>query len=1002
MKNIFKKLLLTLALVFTLSVIQSQTIITNTVTWTSGWCNICGPQTGNYACNPPWSGSGTWNNGIRTFTTNIPAGNIVSGICVTVNKVNCGYTNLCVVINGVTVGCQPPTPPGNCNCGACFPETFCANYPCPTGLPGFVNNGTNTLQLVLPGNQGPICVNNAIITLTYQTCCPVPTLSVLGNTVICSGQTTTLTGTGAGPGGTYQWITPTGTVNGNPFIVSPTVTTTYTLSGTTNFPCTGTRTFQVLVNPTPTINPTSNSPVCQGSPINLNVNTPPGGTLVTYNWNGPNGYNSTFQNPQIPIALPVHSGIYTVTAINNFTNGGSCSRTNTTNVVVVPTNTIATTNPTLCQGSNLNLTANVAGASSFTWNGPNGFNSNQQNPQIPNILPVNGGIYTVTATFTANGTTLTCTSNTTSTVSVIATSPITLNIPTDVCQGATVNLQANAINNPSYNWTGPNGWFSNIQNPTLNNIQPSQQGIYVVNAVWTLGAVSCTISNNQLLNVVGVNSINVNSPINVCYPSNVQLTANAQGAVSYNWIASNGWVSNLPNPLLGSPTPTANGIYTVTATFSNGSLLCYNTNTTSVTVNPILPFNLDPYKLVCFNSSYLVNGPIGATSYTWTGPNNFSSNTQNLYINPVQPLHSGVYTLELNLGPCKTIGTTQLEVTTPITFTQIPTSKTICKGDTINVTVGSNGGSGVYAYNWNPGAGLGSTTGNFQIANPQSTTIYNITAYDVACPNYTINTSFAINVNNYPSPSMVFENGCEPLCLYLDSKFENEINSISWDFGNNKVLDGDKVNVCLDGGIYNLKVHTFGKNGCNGITNFDSIKVYFKPGGDFTYDPKSPNNISENKVLFHPTSIHGNKVLYAWSFGGGKDINESKNYASVVYDEAGIYPIVLISTNEWGCKDTVLKTIEIKEDYNCYIPNAFTPNGHDPNNQFYPVIYGAKEYIMSIFDRWGDMIFTGKNSKWDGTFKGLNCQDDVYVFKVTVTKNDGTRKEYVGHVTLLK
>lgn len=1001
MKNLIKKFLLVFALVFVSFLHSQTTTITSTVNWTSGWCNICGPQTGNYACNPPWSGSGNWNNGIRTFTTNIPAGQIVSGVCVTVNKVNCGYTNLCVVINGQTIQCLPPAG-GNCSCGTCWPQTFCANYPCPTGLPNFVNQGTNTLQLVLPGNQGPICVNNAVISLSYQPCCPTPTLSVSGNTVICSGQTTTLTGTGAGVGGTYTWTTPGGPVVGNPLIVSPTVTTTYTLGGTTNFPCTGTRTFQVIVNPTPTLIPGSNSPVCQGSPINLTVNAVPGGTLVNYLWNGPNGFNSPFQNPVINNALPINSGIYTVTATNSFTNGGTCSSFATTSVVVVPTNPISTTNPTLCQGSNLNLTANVAGASSFTWNGPNGFVSNQQNPTVPNVLPINGGAYTVTATFTANGTTLTCTSNTVSNVSVIATSPVSLTIPSDVCQGSTVNLTANAINNPSYNWTGPNGFASNQQIVTIPNIQPNQQGIYSVNAVWTLGAVSCTMTNSSLLQVVPVNSVTINPPISVCYPANVQLTSNAAGAVSYNWVASNGWTSNLPNPLLGSPTPTANGIYTVTATFSNGNLLCYNTNTTSVTVNPILNFSLEPYTLKCFNSSYQINGPIGATSYTWTGPNNFVSNTQNLYINPVQSFNAGTYTLEVNLGPCKTIGTTQLDVTTPISFTQTPTNKTICKGDKVNITVGTAGGSGVYAYIWNPWVGLGSITGNSQVANPNGTTIYNITAYDVACPNYTISTSFVINVNQYPVPKLDLREGCEPFCLIYDSKIKDQYNSISYDFGNNKVYNGDSLNICLDGGIYNLKVHTYGKNGCNGVTNFDSIRVFFKPDGDFTYDPRTPNNISENRVTFHPSSIHGNKVVYSWSFLGGIETNESKNYPTVIYNEAGVYPVVLITTNEWGCMDTVIKKIEVKEDFGVYIPNAFTPNSSEPNNQFFPVIYGAKEYTMNIFDRWGEMIFAGKNTKWDGTFKGIMCKTDVYVYKIVVIKTDGSRKEYTGHVSLIK
>ena len=190
-----------LALTFLLALnLKSQVVITNTVTWTTGWCNICGPQTGNYAC-AQGSGSGNWNNGIRTFATAIPPGNVVTGVCVTVNKVDCGLTNLCVNINGVLIGCQNVPPGTNCQCGTCWPMTFCQTFPCPTGLPNFVLNGNNQIQLV---NTGNLCVNNAVITLTYMTCCPTPTILATANPAsVCPGKSSTLTASGAGIGGTY-------------------------------------------------------------------------------------------------------------------------------------------------------------------------------------------------------------------------------------------------------------------------------------------------------------------------------------------------------------------------------------------------------------------------------------------------------------------------------------------------------------------------------------------------------------------------------------------------------------------------------------------------------------------------------------------------------------------------------------------------------------------------------------------------------------------------------
>ncbi len=57
---------------------------------------------------------------------------------------------------------------------------------------------------------------------------------------------------------------------------------------------------------------------------------------------------------------------------------------------------------------------------------------------------------------------------------------------------------------------------------------------------------------------------------------------------------------------------------------------------------------------MCYNSLLTVNGPVGATSYSWTSSNGFTSNNQNLTITNIQPNQSGTYTLNVSLGPCVT------------------------------------------------------------------------------------------------------------------------------------------------------------------------------------------------------------------------------------------------------------------------------------------------------------------------------------------------------------
>ena len=122
------------------------------------------------------------------------------------------------------------------------------------------------------------------------------------------------------------------------------------------------------------------------------------------------------------------------------------------------------------------------------------------------------------------------------------------------------------------------------------------------------------------------------------------------------------------------------------------------------------------------------------------------------------------------------------------------------------------------------------------------------------------------------------------------------------------------------------------------------------------------------------------------------------------FSEAGNYPVALIVKNQWGCTDSVLKVVNVAEDFHIYVPNAFTPNGDDRNDYFLPVGRGLKTFNMKVFDRWGELLFESSDlSKgWDGTFKGMPAKTDVYVWKVAAVSAKGETKTMDGHVTLLR
>jgi hypothetical protein len=142
---------------------------------------------------------------------------------------------------------------------------------------------------------------------------------------------------------------------------------------------------------------------------------------------------------------------------------------------VVPSVTAGALSTSICTGSTINLTA-TGSASTYTWTGPNGFTSTQQNPSITNVTLAAAGTYSVTG---SNG----CGSSAISTVtiSVAAGTPVTAGVAASpVCSGATIDLTCTLVGGATYSWTGPNGFTSTAQNPTITNATTAASGTYTV------------------------------------------------------------------------------------------------------------------------------------------------------------------------------------------------------------------------------------------------------------------------------------------------------------------------------------------------------------------------------------------------------------------------------------------------------------------------------------------------------------------------------------------
>ncbi|MBA3682203.1 MAG: gliding motility-associated C-terminal domain-containing protein, partial [Bacteroidetes bacterium] len=399
---------------------------------------------------------------------------------------------------------------------------------------------------------------------------------------------------------------------------------------------------------------------------------------------------------------------------------------------------------TLCQGANLNLTASATGAVSYSWNGPGAYTSSSQNPTINSILPASSGNYTATASFTNAA--LTCTTSAVSNVSVVATSPVTLAIPTNTCQNANINLSMAATGATGFNWAGPNGFTSTNASTNIVNVQPVASGIYTATATFSIGSVTCPTSNTASMSVVATNPVTVTPTFTACQGSNVNLISNAS-TTSYLWNGPGGFTSAAQNTLVAGILPSGAGNYTATAYFTDGVLTCTTAAVSNVSVVATPTTAITYPANICQNATanFTASAP-GAISYTWTGPNSFSSTGATASIPSIQTNGTGIYTtttlFSIGTVSCPTSTTNSLTVVGTNTVAVSP-NFTICAGG--NQTLTANAASAI-SYSWNGQGGYTSGVQNPTITGiPTSGTgVYTATAF-FTINSFTCTTSATLN-----------------------------------------------------------------------------------------------------------------------------------------------------------------------------------------------------------------------------------------------------------------
>ncbi|TND10121.1 MAG: glycosyl hydrolase [Bacteroidetes bacterium] len=562
-----------------------------------------------------------------------------------------------------------------------------------SGSPVTVTPG-GTTTYTATGTAVNGCTNTQTVMVTVNT---TPTVSTTASsTTICSGSSTTLTGSGAS---TYLWMP--GSLTGTSVVVSPAITTTYTVTGTAANGCTATSTRTITVNTTPTVNATAGSvTICTGGSTTLT-----GSGASTYLWM-PGSLSGTTVS-----VTPGSTTTYTVTG----TAANGCTDTQTVTVTVTGTPTVVATagSSTICSGSSTTLTG--SGASTYSWM-PGSLSGT-----TVTVSPTLTTTYTVTGTAPGgctNTQTVTVTVNTTPTVTTSASS-------TTICSGSSTTLTGSGASTYA--------WMPGSLSGTSVVVSPATTTTYTVTGTAANG---CTATSTRTITVNTSPTVTASAGSGtICTGASTTLTGS--GASTYAW---------MPGSLSGttvSITPATTTTYTVTGTAANG---CTNTQTVNVTVTStptVVATASSP--TICIGGSTTLTGS-GASTYAWM-PGSLSGTTVT-----VSPTSTTTYTVTGTApGGCSNTQTVTVTVTGTPTVTATASSPTICTGGSTTLT-----GSGATTYTWMPG----SLSGTAVTVSPTSTTTYTVTG---TVPGGCTNTQ-TVTVTVTGSPTVTATAGSGSVC----------------------------------------------------------------------------------------------------------------------------------------------------------------------------------------------------------------------------------------------
>jgi len=714
--------------------------------------------------------------------------------------------------------------------------------------------------------------------------------------------------------------------------------------------------------------------ICLGNSLTLSV-TGTGGdsTRYAFQWQGFAAGNSISVKP-------------TVKTTYRISLDDQCTFYDATDSVIVtlraPLSLKAGKDTTLCLGRATTLTAALSGGLTtgykYLWT--------PGNITTPNYLvnPATTTDYTVRALDGCTPDTF----NATFKVSVRPALDITLSKDTLICVGNSVSL--NAIVSGGISASRTVTWNHGLGTGPNKMVSPATKTTY--RAILSDG---CTIKNDTAFVTVDVRSplaLILKQDTTLCLGRSTALNTSPSGGLSTGYTIT--WNQGLGNGTTQNVAPTTTTVYR--AVLSDGCTV--KNDTQQVTVNVRLPLNITTNSdtTLCYGNPITLQsnstGGNGLYQYRWedvSSPATSLGSSATLNLNPTT-----TQTVRVILTDGCTIksdtATIKITVLPDLSITSSPDTS-ICAGDLASLRVKATGGNGSYVYTWTDLSNSSNAGNSPNIAvSPTSTRSYRILVTD-GCTVTQPQRNIQVQVVAQPVANLFIPNTttCNPGVYVV----KNVSSSSARYLINNRRYSGSDTTLRFATGNHAIKLSAFNSLGCMDTVSYTLI-VNPRPKAGFTFTPSAPRELQP--VTF--TDQSSGATSWVWNLPHG--FFTSQQPSVWVSNDTGTWPIQQIVGNAFNCYDTFNSIVRVGIGYYLHIPNAFTPDDNGVNDVWKPSLRGVKTYKLSVYNRWGQLVFKTDDPKQGWT--GDGAPQGTYIVEVVLINAYDERVVEKGTITLLR